>query len=92
MNAIVKNFRKLATFAKTLGRDTRGDDAANTTYNVSKAGFVIVAASGVVGAGYLAAQSSNNTAAISDKTQKDIAGVNGANVGSTQAVSAPFAK
>jgi hypothetical protein len=90
MNAIVKNFRKLATFTKTLGRDTRGEDLTEKSSGLSNGGKVVIAAVAITGAGAGVAALTNTTNATSDATAAKIAGKAGATPQTSDTVAKPF--
>jgi len=87
MNAITK----LTTFVKTLGRDTRGDDAANTTFHITKAGMVAITAVGITAAAAGTTQLANNANGAGDKVSGKINGAVGASAPSTTQSQDPFA-
>ncbi len=86
----MNTFRKMLSFVKTLGRDTRGEDLTEKSSAVSNAAKGVGGAVAAVAliAGTVTAL--NNSNATSEKTQNDIAAANGAQVTSSEKVSNPF--
>lgn len=84
-------FRKIVTFVKTLGRDTRGDDATEKSWALTGAGKTVGAACGVslLCAGVVTTVNNSNSA--SDHTGKQINGAIGAQAQQTDQGSKPFA-
>lgn len=87
MNAI----RKIVSFAKNLGRDTRGEDLTEKSSGLSNAGKVVMAAIAITAAAAGATTLSNNSNSAGDHTSKAVNGATGAAVQTTDKSTAPFA-
>ncbi len=83
--------RKIVSFAKNLGRDTRGEDLTEKSSGLSNAGKVVMAAIAITAAAAGATTLSNNSNAAGDHTSKAVNGATGASVQTTDKSTAPFA-
>jgi len=90
MNAIIKNIRQLANFARTLGRDVRGDDASNASVHATGGIKLVAALAAGTGIALAAASAANSASMGSDNAMKNINAAQGAGAATTQQINAPY--
>jgi hypothetical protein len=87
----MNSFSKLATFAKALLKDTRGEDYANTTASLSTGARTVIAGTVIAAAAGGATVAANNANKQTDTTSQKVNAAGGAQSTTTQAAQSPFA-
>jgi hypothetical protein len=87
----MNSFTKLATFAKTFLKDTRGD-YANTSESLSTGARTVIAGTVIAAAAGGATVAANNANKQTDTTSQKVNAAGGAQSTTTQASTSPFSQ
>jgi hypothetical protein len=88
----MNSFSKLATFAKTFLKDTRGGDYAETSNQLSTGARTVIAGTVIAAAAGGATVAANNANKQTDTTSQKVNAAGGAQSTTTQASTSPFSQ